>query len=131
VSVLDASLAVDVVSGAAEGEPWSGWLETARLAAPDHLVVECGRTLRRLALRGELTQPEAEEALDTLLALPIAFYPTSLFALEAFALRDNFTFDDALYVVMAQRLGEDLASTDERLAAATRQFTAVPLASPA
>jgi len=131
VSVLDASLAVDLVLGRPRGEGWHEWVAEANLAAPDHLVAECGQVLRRLVLHAGLDAERALLGLDTLLALPIAFYPTSLFAQEAFTLRDNFTFDDALYVVMAQRLGEDLASTDERLTAATRQFTAVPLAAPA
>lgn len=61
-----------------------GVAETDRLAAPDCLGVEIGRHLRRHILTGAL------------------------------ALRDAFSFDDAL----ARRLNEPLATTDRRLARA-------------
>jgi predicted nucleic acid-binding protein len=130
VSVLDASLALDLVLGRPRGRQWRDWATTARFVAPDHVVAECGRTLRRAVLQERLTPERGRTALDAVLRLPIVFYRTSLFARGAWDLRPNFAFDDALYVVMAQRLGEDLASTDERLVAATRQFTTVPLATP-
>lgn len=50
--------------------------------------------------------------------LGVDTYPTAPLLDDALALRDNFTFDDALYVVLARRLGESLATTDTRLARA-------------
>lgn len=131
MTVLDASLALDLGLRRPRGREWRDWATNARVVAPDHLIAECGRTLRRAVLHHGLSPDRARTALDAILRLPIVFYRTSLFAQEAFSLRDNFTFDDALYVVMAGRLGEDLATTDDRLATATGQFTSVPLASPA
>jgi predicted nucleic acid-binding protein len=37
---------------------------------------------------------------------------------DAFALRDDFTFDDAVYVALARRLDEPLATADRGLARA-------------
>ena len=51
-------------------------------------------------------------------ALGVEIYPTGPLLAYAFALRENFTFDDALYVALARRLDEPLATTDARLARA-------------
>jgi predicted nucleic acid-binding protein len=46
---------------------------------------------------------------------------------EAFAVRENFTVDDALYVALARRLDEPLATTDTRLARAASGVVVGPL----
>jgi predicted nucleic acid-binding protein len=85
------------------------------LAAPDCAGVEFGRYLRRHTIDGQLSEADARRSFVALRALRIETYPTSALLEDAFALPDNFTFDDALYVVLARLLDEPLATTDARL----------------
>jgi predicted nucleic acid-binding protein len=119
VSVVDASLLIDVLVGLPAGRPWRRWVAISEaLAAPDCAGVELGRYLRRHTLSGELDPNDAEHSLSLLWALRIETYPTGPLLADAFALRENFTFDDALYVALARLLDEPLATTDARLARA-------------
>jgi predicted nucleic acid-binding protein len=119
VSVVDASLLIDVLVGLPAGRPWRTWVATSdALAAPDCAGVEFGRYLRRHTLSGQLDATDAQYSFSTLRALGISNYPTGPLLADAFALRENFTFDDALYVALARRLDEPLATTDTRLARA-------------
>ena len=130
MSVVDASLLIDVLVGLPAGRPWRRWVATSdALAAPDCVGVELGRYLRRHTLSGQLDATDARRSLSTLRALGIATYPTRPLLADAFALRDNFTFDDALYVALARRLDEPLATTDTRLARAAAGI-GVALAAP-
>jgi predicted nucleic acid-binding protein len=119
VSVVDASLLIDVLVGLPAGRPWRRWVAANEgLAAPDCVGVELGRYLRRHTLRGVLAPRDAERCLNVFGKLGLMPYPTGPLVAEALALRENLTFDDALYVALARRLGEPLATTDRRLAQA-------------
>jgi predicted nucleic acid-binding protein len=119
-----------VLVGLPAGRPWRRWVATSdALAAPDSAGVELGRYLRRHALSGQLDAMDAQHSFSTLWALGIATYPTGPLLADAFALRENFTFDDALYVALARRLDEPLATTDTRLARAAADV-GVALATP-
>ena len=119
MSVIDASLLVDVLVGLPAGRPWRRWVAANEgLAAPDCAGVELGRYLRRHVLRGVLAPSDAGACLRTFGQLGVVVYPTGPLLGDALALRDNLTFDDALYVALAQRLNEPLATTDRRLARA-------------
>jgi predicted nucleic acid-binding protein len=116
VSVIDASLLIDVLVGLPAGRRWRAWVATSdELAAPDCAGVELGRYLRRHTLSGELSAGHAHHSLRAFLALGVETYPTGPLLADAFALRENLTFDDALYVALAQALDEPLATTDARL----------------
>jgi predicted nucleic acid-binding protein len=130
VSIVDASLLIDVLVGLPAGRPWRRWVAMSEtLAAPDCAGVELGRYLRRHLLAGRLAADHARGSLDAWRALAVASYPTAPLIDDALALRENFTFDDALYVVLAQRLDEPLATTDQRLASAARRV-GVAIAAP-
>lgn len=119
MSVIDASLLIDVLVGLPAGRPWRAWVaSTDALAAPDCAGVELGRYLRRHTLSGVLDASDAQRRFDTFRALGVEIYPTGSLLAEAFALRENFTFDDGLYIALARRLDEPLATTDTRLARA-------------
>jgi predicted nucleic acid-binding protein len=77
-----------------------------------------GRYLRRHLLRGALAPGDADRCLQVFGRLGVVAYPTGPLLADASALRDNLTFDDALYLALARRLGEPLATTDRRLARA-------------
>jgi predicted nucleic acid-binding protein len=130
VTVIDASLLVDVLVGLPAGRRWRRWVALAEdLAAPDCVGVELGRYLRRHAVAGRLSVVDADRGLRAFTALGVQIYPTAPLLRDAFALRDNLTFDDALYVSLAGRLDEPLATTDERLARAAAGL-GVTVASP-
>ncbi|MGH8574832.1 MAG: type II toxin-antitoxin system VapC family toxin [Gammaproteobacteria bacterium] len=119
MSVIDAALLIDVLVGLPAGRPWRRWVATNdALAAPDCAGVELGRYLRRHTLSGQLAAADAQRSFATFRALGIDTYPTEPLLMDSFAMRDNFTFDDALYVALARRLDEPLATTDARLARA-------------
>jgi predicted nucleic acid-binding protein len=119
VSVVDASLLIDVLVGLPAGRPWRAWVASSdALAAPDCVGVELGRYLRRHTLAGVLDVNDANRTFDAFRALGVGTYPTGPLLAEAFALRESFTFDDGLYIALARRLDEPLATTDARLARA-------------
>lgn len=119
MSVIDASLLIDVLVGLPAGRRWRRWVATSdALAAPDCAGVELGRYLRRQALSGGLSAAHAQHSLRAFRALGVQTYPTGPLLADAFELRENFTFDDAIYVSLARRLEEPIATTDARLARA-------------
>lgn len=130
MSVVDASLLIDVLVGLPAGRPWRRWVATSdALAAPDCAGVELGRYLRRHTLGGRLGVADAQHSLIAFRALGVETYPTGPLLADAYALRENLTFDDALYVALARRLDEPLATTDARLARAAGSI-GVAVASP-
>lgn len=130
MSVVDASLLIDVLVGLPAGRPWRAWVASSdALAAPDCVGVELGRYLRRHTLSGVLDVNDADRTFDAFRALHVGTYPTGPLLAEAFALRENFTFDDGLYVALARRLDEPLATTDARLARAATEL-GVAIATP-
>jgi predicted nucleic acid-binding protein len=130
MSVIDASVLIDVLVGLPAGRPWRRWVAASEtLAAPDWAGVELGRYLRRHILGGRLPHADADRCLRGYAALGIEVYPTAPLLRDALALGENVTFDDALYVALAQRLGEPLATADRRLARAAAEL-GVAIASP-
>jgi len=87
--------------------------------APHLIDAEVGSVLRRRCLRGELPPAAAEELL--LASRPLVdlrHEMTGTVARAAWALRQNVTFYDALYVALALALGTALLTADSRLAGA-------------
>jgi predicted nucleic acid-binding protein len=98
-----------------------------RSAAPDLLNAEVLHALRRFERRGELDAERSAEAIQDLSLLPIARYPTIALLDRAWALRNNFTAYDALYVALAEALDTPLVTSDERLASAARTHAGVSI----
>lgn len=122
---------IAVLVGLPAGRRWRRWVATSEaLAAPDSAGFELGRYLRRHALGGRLAVADAQHGFDALRSLGIETYPTGPLLADAFVLRENLTFDDALYVALARRLNEPLATTDAHLARAAAGF-GIEVASPA
>jgi predicted nucleic acid-binding protein len=71
--------------------------------------------LRRLCLRGEITEDRGAAALADLGELRLALFPSMGLRERAWGLRDNLTVADALFVALAEQLSEPLASGDRPL----------------
>jgi predicted nucleic acid-binding protein len=118
--VLDASTLVLAVTGETER---AGRLR-ARLGHSDcrapHLIdAEVGQTLRRHVLARTLTADEAAESLRRAARVVDGRHRMSGdIARLAWALRDNLSFYDALYVALAMMLDAPLWTADKRLAGA-------------
>jgi predicted nucleic acid-binding protein len=118
--IVDASVVVEFLAdgqGAAvaeerlrrRGEP---------LWAPHLIDAEVGHALRRAVRVGDLSAGFGEEALLELDELPLRRISHGALAHGAWALRDNVTFYDGLYVALAELLDEPLVTFDARLARA-------------
>lgn len=126
MTVIDTSAVVDFLLGVGVSRLVRELMEQeGELAAPDLLVFEALAVLRRGALRGDITERRASGAVEDLGDLPIALFPSLPLRGRAWALRDNLTAADALFVALAEQLGEPLATKDAPLVAAARTHAAV------
>lgn len=102
-------------------------MESGRCEAPRSGVA---RVLRRHVRAGLLPQELGGALLDDLLALDVECYPAELLARRALALADNFTLDDALYVVLADLTGATLLTTDAKLARSAERIARIDVVVP-
>ncbi len=120
MAVFDASVFVEYLAGGEHAGVARQWLLAAAGAvwAPHLVDAEVGHVLRRRAARGDIDEDAAAEALRDLAGLPLlrAAHPPLLE--RAWALRENLSFHDALYVSLAERVGEPLVTLDARIASA-------------
>ena len=118
--VLDASAIVELLLGTDQGR-----LVAARIADPGlglhapHLVdVEVAQALRRYVREGELKPASAAAALEALRALDLERHGHEPLLDRVWALRENLTAYDAVYVALAEALDSTLLTCDGRLARA-------------
>jgi predicted nucleic acid-binding protein len=117
VIVLDASAAIDLLL---DLPPHARTIERLMAnrgptVAPHLLDVEVGQVLRRLVRTGEITEALALAALSDLADLPIARYEHLPLLAAAFALRDNATVYDAIYLALTSAIGATLVTRDQAL----------------
>lgn len=116
MTVLDSSGAVDLLLGVGVAEEVVRLLDAEReLAAPDVIVFEILSVLRREVARGLDPWP-ARRAVEGISDLALDLYASGPLSQRAWALRSNFTMGDALFVALAEKLGEPLATKDVALA---------------
>jgi predicted nucleic acid-binding protein len=126
VTVVDTSAVVDFLLGVGVTGHVSRMMEEeGELAAPDLLVFETLAVLRREALRGGIAGERAAAAVDDLGELPVQLFPSLPLRGRAWALRANLTVADALFVALAELLGEPLATKDAALVASASRHTTV------
>lgn len=119
VVVLDASAAAELAARTSLGRRLRDLApENAEWWAPDHLYVEAGGALRKMALRGLITRERADAALARLLALPVTVVRSKPLIAEAWRLRHNLTLADAVYVALARHVDAALLTGDRKLASA-------------
>lgn len=117
--VVDASAGVEIAADTAVGRALLGLLPAgARLHVPEHFYAECGAVLRKWGNGRLLPDARLAIAVDHLARLPLLRAQVKELVPPAWRLRHNFTFADALYVALAERLGAALLTGDHKLAAA-------------
>lgn len=118
--VIDASVLANVVGDdGQDGHRARGALrEVGDLAAPDLVDVETVSVLRRRWLAGTLPDRRFVAAVDDLEQLLVERVPALPLMRRAYELRANVTAYDASYVALAELLGCELLTADQRLAKA-------------
>ena len=118
--VIDASVLANVVGDdGTDGRRARRELRAAGdLAAPDLVDVETVAVLRKRWLAGSITDARFAAAVDDLSDLDLDRYPALRFMRRAWELRANVTAYDAAYVALAEVLGCELWTADQRLAKA-------------
>ena len=118
--VLDASALVELILDTPTGE-----LVASRIADPaeglhvPHLAdIEVVQALRRYVREGEIGAARAAAALDDLRALDLQRHPHEPFLERVWALRQNLTAYDAVYVALTEVLDGVLVTCDRPLSRA-------------
>lgn len=88
------------------------------LHAPHLLDIEVAQVTRRYAAKGEIDGERGRAALSDLVDFPIRRYSHDLLVPRVWALRNNLTAYDAIYVALAEGLDAVLITRDRRLAGA-------------
>lgn len=119
--VVDASvLANAVADDDADGDTARGELRRANeITAPDLVDVETVAVLRKRWLRETLSDERLSIAVTHLQRLEFERIPTGRLVGRAVELRANVSAYDACYVALAESLGCELVTADEKLASAT------------
>jgi predicted nucleic acid-binding protein len=115
--VIDASALVLAVAGkTASADEFRARLPGVRRHAPHLIDAEVGNVLRRHEQAGLLAGAEADTALWVAERLVDQRYPhVGPLTRQAWTLRHNLSFYDALYVALASYLGLPLLTSDGRL----------------
>ena len=119
--VIDASVLANVV-GDDGNDGQRARLEfrnAADVAAPDLADVETVAVLRKRWIAGTVSDQRFAAAVEDLEQLEIDRYPALRFMSRAYELRANVTVYDAAYVALAETLGCELLTADQRLANAS------------
>lgn len=110
--VVDAGVIVALVAGGLDPDR----LGDEELGAPHLIDSEVTNALRRLALRGDLTDDQAGMALVGFTRLELTRFPADRLRARMWALRHNLSAYDATYVALAEMTGASaLLTTDVRL----------------
>lgn len=129
--VLDASALVELLLGTSLGRTIAERIAdpATSLHAPHLADVEVAQALRRCVREGDLDAPSAASALEDLRALDVQRHSHEPLLDRVWALRDNLTAYDAVYVALAEALHTTLLTCDGRLARAPGMARRVELVS--
>lgn len=120
MAVVDATVLVEYLADASRAELAREQLgrHRHRLWAPHLVDAEVGHALKRHVRHGDLEADDAEHALDELIAMELNRVEHAALLPRAWELRDNLSFYDALYVALAEAIGQPLITFDGRIAKA-------------
>ncbi|MDQ3631449.1 MAG: type II toxin-antitoxin system VapC family toxin [Actinomycetota bacterium] len=124
-AICDASAAFELLLAGDAGRRVAATLDDKQVHVPALFALEVCAAARARLLSGDVTVGRAEQVVTDVLRFPAVVWghePALL--LRAWALRDNITTYDAVYVALAEQLGAVLITADRRLASAVRIFAA-------
>lgn len=130
--VCDASALVALLlDSGADGRWVTETIAGVDLAAPQLVEFESANIIRRHELAGIVSADQAAQAHADLLDLAIERWPYGLLAARVWELRHNLSSYDASYVALAELIGAELVTLDERIdgAPGLRCTIRTPLAS--
>jgi len=118
--VVDASALIEVLlrTPAARAVESRLFAPGQTLHAPHLLDIEVAQVIRRYAAKGEIDGERGRVALGDLADLRMQRYPHDFLLPRVWALRNNITACDAVYVALAEALDAVLLTRDRRLAGA-------------
>jgi predicted nucleic acid-binding protein len=118
--VFDASILANVVGddGNDGRRARQEFRNAGDVAVPDLVDVETVAVLRKRWIAGTVSDRRFAYAVEDLEQLDLDRYPTLPFMRRAYELRANVTAYDSAYVALAEVLGCELLTADERLAKA-------------
>ncbi|KQR54149.1 hypothetical protein ASF88_04795 [Leifsonia sp. Leaf336] len=123
--VVDTSALVGLlIDPSAAGQTVAERLRGRDLVAPDLMFAEAANVLRKLHLRGLLSDGEASMAYAELLELPIDAWPFESVEHRVWQLRGGMSASDAAFVALAELLTAPLVTSDARLARAVEALPA-------
>ncbi len=125
--VLDASAAIEWLLNTPAGSQVRKRISTAGnlCHAPTLLDLEVVSALRRLERAKGVSSTRAEEAVADLLTLPIVRHAHHRYLGPVWALRNNFTPYDAVYLALADALSCPVLTLDRKFMPAVAQGIAV------
>ncbi|MBV9119708.1 MAG: type II toxin-antitoxin system VapC family toxin [Chloroflexi bacterium] len=117
MTVIDASLVVDAIQGSVNS-PALAALKEARqpLSAPQLIDLEVLSALRRLAQTNQLSEADADEGVRRFLSLPVRRHDHLPLLDRVWQLRHQVSAYDAAYIALAEGLGDEVLTRDQRLA---------------
>jgi len=130
--VLDASALVELLLGTHRGRSIAARISEPSLGlhVPHLADVEVAQALRRYVREGELDPDVAAAALEDLSSLDLERHGHELLLQRVWALRQNLTAYDAVYVALAEALDTVVLTCDGRLARAPGAAGRVDLVRP-
>jgi predicted nucleic acid-binding protein len=120
--VLDASAALELILGTERGRSIAIRIADPEISlhAPHLIDVEGAQALRRYVQEGELDRGTARAALEDFRSLDMERHAHEPLLDRIWALRDNVTAYDAVYVALAEALDAILLTCDGKLARCPR-----------
>lgn len=113
--VIDTSALVEFLVGTdAVADDVRAAASGGRLAAPHAVDLECASTLRGLVLGEKLPADEAKRALQLLGVMNLKRYDHAPLLMRVWELRHNMWPYDAAYAALAESLGADLITIDNK-----------------
>ncbi len=114
--VLDASAALDLLTGAGRAAAIRERIQAERVHVPHLIDIEITHVLRKHVMSGVLSAARAEAALSLWLAADLDRHAHESLLPRIWQLRQIVTAYDAAYVALAEAIGIPLITCDGRLA---------------
>jgi predicted nucleic acid-binding protein len=116
--VIDASAAAEVLFRTPLGERALETIGDEVVVAPELIDAEVLSFIRRKTLQGVVTARRAGQAIEMLVAWPLARLPHRPLLSAAFGLRESLSAYDALYAAAVVAVGGEIVTADGPLARA-------------